>query len=100
MSKALQGLTGKKRRSERVDPIVINIPKIPENLSIEVTNSPTAEPKEALDAVKHVKNIVTKTTEVKIQGGGEIKRPSILKVSKNNCSLFLLLLGSQIFFLF
>ena len=85
--KALQGITGKKPRSERVDPIVINIPKIPENLSVEVTNSPTVEPKEALQAVKHVENIVTKATDVKIQGGGEIKRPSILKVSKRTWTM-------------
>ena len=61
------------------------IPKAHEKSSINIT-APPAEP----EVVKIVKStaspakVVPRETEVKSQGGGEIKRPSILKVSQSN----------------
>ena len=68
-----------------IPPDSINVPKNPEKPSIEITNPPMAATPEAV----FVKNtacptkVVPKETEVKIQGGGVTKRPSILKVSKS-----------------
>ena len=61
------------------------IPKAHEKSSINIT-TPLAAP----EVVKIVKStaspakVVPRETEVKSQGGGEIKRPSILKVSQSN----------------
>jgi hypothetical protein len=62
------------------------IPKAHEKSSINITAPTAAEP----EVVKIVKNTASPTkvlpreTEVKSQGGGEIKRPSILKVSQGH----------------
>ena len=61
------------------------IPKAHEKSSINITAPPAAP-----EVVKIVKStaspakVVPRETEVKSQGGGEIKRPSILKVSQSN----------------
>lgn len=57
------------------------IPKAPKS-PINIT-APPAAPEVVKNTASPAK-VVTRETEVKSQGGGEIKRPSILKVSQSN----------------